>query len=123
MPITSKGRVVYERKTHLFTYKDVLRIIRKVDPATAPDEGAIQEAGAIAAAGIAVLEDMVRVFIGLDKDQVSTPDLEDAVLQLLVVLLRLLSYMPQLAGRFLQRVLDSIRDIDPMTIFRREQDG
>ena len=123
MPNTSRGRVVYERKPHLFTYKDVLRIIRKVDPATAPDEGPIQEAGAIAAAAVAVLEDMVRVFISLDKDQVSSPDIEDAVLQILVVLLRLLSYLPQLAGKFLQRVIDSIRDIDPRQLFRREEDG
>ncbi len=119
MVTTSKGRVVYERKPHLFTYKDVLRIIRKVDPATAPDEGRIQEAGAILAAAIAVLDDLVRVFIALGKDQVNPLDYEDAFLHLLSVFLKVLSYLPQLAGKFFQRVIDSIRDIDP----RREQDG
>ena len=34
MPWTRTGRIVYERRPHLFNYGDVLRIVRKVPPRT-----------------------------------------------------------------------------------------
>jgi len=33
MPTTRTGRIVYRRRPHLFHYRDVLRIVRQVEPA------------------------------------------------------------------------------------------
>ncbi len=102
---TSKGRVVYGRKPHLFTYRDVLRIIRQVDPSTRPPIGGPEEFGQVAAALLAVFADLVS----LVKDPtVDTPAemLEQVLVELVVAIVGLLSHVVEKTGRRLQRVLD-----------------
>lgn len=36
---TQLGRVVYDRKTHFFTYADIVRIARKIDPRETKEDG------------------------------------------------------------------------------------
>ncbi len=104
MPKTSKGRVVYERKVHLFTYKDVLRIIRKVDPRITPLEGP-EEILQIVAALLAVFEDLL---LSMEDPEVDTPDamLEQIALQVLGAVFRLMSIVAEKTGKRLSAVID-----------------
>jgi type II secretory pathway component PulC len=105
VPNTSKGRVVYERKPHLFTYRDVLRIVRKVEPSVSPGPAEFTQ---VAAALIAVFADLVAA---VKDPKVDTPTemLEQVLIEVLILVLDLLSFVVEKTGRRLQRVIDLIQ--------------
>ena len=109
---TSFGRVVYNRKPHLFSYKDVLRIIRKVDPSDQATPGGPEQFAQVAAALLAVFADLVAMV----KDPlVDTPAemLEQVLVELVIAIVGLLSHVVEKTGRRLQRVLDLMKRIFP----------
>ena len=107
MGYTSKGRVVYDRKPHLFTYRDVLRIVRQVEPSSG---AGLQEFAQITAALLAVFADMVQAVLDPNVD---TPVemLEQVLIEVLVQVVKLLSHVVEKTGTRLQRVIDLIRRI------------
>lgn len=61
MPTTSKGRIVYARKPHLFRYRDILRIVRIVEPIDVWKAG-LTELPEMFGSMLAIEADMLSVF-------------------------------------------------------------
>ena len=110
MGISTRGRVVYDRKPHLFTYKDVLRIIRKVDPSERPPAAGPEEFALVAAALLAVFADLVSA---VKNPQYETPTeiLEQVLLEVVEAVVGLLSHVVEKTGRRLQRVIELVKKI------------
>jgi len=104
VPKTFTGRIVYNRRPHLFHYSDVLRIVRKVE---IPDdrEKAVQELGLAIATVQAAAADVIKAIRNLQPEwQVFWAS--RAILTLLGSLLDLGSYVPEYAGKQIQVVID-----------------
>lgn len=104
VPKTTKGRVVYRRKPHLFTYTDVLRIVRVVE-IPQDEEGRVKTMGVALAALLAVLSDVYAALRAmLPKNKVFWAG--RALLILLEGTWELASQMPEVAGRAIQAGVD-----------------
>ncbi len=110
MPETIRGRVVYGRKRHDFTYKDVLRIIRAVDPKDESPGQALKDLGNAWAAALAVFADVLKAFkMILPQDRIFWAN--RIVLDLLSMVLELVSYLPSTIGRLLGSAVEWMENL------------
>ena len=108
MPTTSTGRIVYDRKPHLFRYRDVLRIIRKVE-ITGTEREKVAEALQAVAAAQAAFSDYFSAIRTLVPEVRSTLALR-ATLILLGELQSLASLLTERAGNRIQQLVNFIAD-------------
>lgn len=107
------------RKPHLFTYKDVLRIVRVVEIPDDPERG-WEQLGEASAAVFAVLSDVWSAIAVLAGRQKAAFVLR-LVARLYAFIFDLLSLLPELAGSRIQLLLDSFLE-NPIS-WRDENDG
>ena len=106
MAKTTRGRVVYGRKPHLFTYKDVLRVVRTVEISDDPEKR-IENIGWALAAAVAAISDMVRAIEHLVPEH-RLFWATRSVLTILGEIYELASFIPGQGGELVQRLISSI---------------
>ena len=106
---TIAGRVVYNRPVHLFTYSDVLRVVRAVEIPKDPTN-IVRALGAASAALLAIQADIIRgIRNALPANRFTIAS--RMILTTWGFMADLASSVPEFVGSTLQDVLDSLLSI------------